>query len=204
MTARLSPERETEIRNRAEAATPGPWVEYADYGKDFYAYTGGPYLRGVGTLNLGDGEDADADREFITHAAEDVPALLAELAAARAERVEARKRVDELEKVAVEARAALGSLCYDLEDPGSNALGALYLLSQATTWTATKPDDALRVLAKRDATVREAALREAEGVASELFDAADERGDRAGAEVAEQIADRMARIADGTEAGGQA
>ncbi|WP_199546658.1 hypothetical protein [Streptomyces sp. N35] len=45
-------------------------------------------------------------------------------------------------------------------------------------------------------------LREAEGVASELFDAADERGDRAGADLAEQIADRLGRMAATAEAGG--
>ncbi|MFI8872389.1 hypothetical protein [Streptomyces sp. NPDC055243] len=49
--------------------------------------------------------------------------------------------------------------------------------------------------------VRAEVLRKAEGVASELFDAADERGDRAGAEVAEQIADRLARMANETEGG---
>ncbi|WP_328632077.1 hypothetical protein [Streptomyces sp. NBC_00356] len=98
MTDRLSPQHETEIRERAEAATPGPWVEYADYGKDFYAYTGGPYLRGVGTLNFGDGDDADADLEFTQNAREDVLAVAAELAAVRAERDEAQARVDEVER----------------------------------------------------------------------------------------------------------
>lgn len=43
-------------------------------------------------------------------------------------------RVAELEKVAFEARGALAALCHDLEDPGSNALGALFLLQQATVW----------------------------------------------------------------------
>jgi len=56
-----------------------------------------------------------------------------------------------LEQAALEARAALGALCCDLEDPGSNALGALYLLSQATTGLTTQSDDAARALARRDA-----------------------------------------------------
>jgi hypothetical protein len=67
-------------------------------------------------------------------------------------------RVAELEKVGAEARAALGALCYDLEDPGSNALGALYLLQQTTPWSDAKPDDAVLALARHDAaTVRRAA-----------------------------------------------
>ncbi|AZM51827.1 hypothetical protein DMA15_03850 [Streptomyces sp. WAC 01529] len=37
-------------------------------------------------------------------------------------------------------------------------------------------------------------LREAEGVASEAFDAADERDDRAGADMAEQLADRYGQM----------
>ena len=64
-----------------------------------------------------------------------------------------RARVTELEAVAVEARAALGALCYDLEDPGSNALGALYLLQQATVWTEARPDDASDALARHAAEV---------------------------------------------------
>lgn len=44
-------------------------------------------------------------------------------------------RVAELEVAAVEGRAALAALCHDLDDPGSNALGALYLLQQATPGT---------------------------------------------------------------------
>ncbi|NUS58511.1 MAG: hypothetical protein HOV66_27215, partial [Streptomycetaceae bacterium] len=38
----------------------------------------------------------------------------------------------QLEKAAVEARAALAAFCCDLDDPGTAALGALYLLQQAT------------------------------------------------------------------------
>ncbi|MGW4759576.1 hypothetical protein [Streptomyces chartreusis] len=64
-----------------------------------------------------------------------------------------RTRVDELEKAAVEGRAALGSLCYDLEDPGTAALGALYLLSQATTWNETSPDFAADALARHACSV---------------------------------------------------
>jgi hypothetical protein len=44
-------------------------------------------------------------------------------------------------------------------------------------------------------------LREAEGIAVEIFDAANERGDRAAANIAEQIADRLEREAREAEGG---
>lgn len=64
-----------------------------------------------------------------------------------------RDRVAELEGPAVEARAALASLCYDLEDPGSAALGALYLISRATTGVEAPRDEAAQVLASHEAQV---------------------------------------------------
>jgi hypothetical protein len=76
---RLSPEREAEIAARAEAATPGPWEANARIG--------------IVTNKVGDplavfggGAQDRADAKFTAHAREDVPALLAELAAVRAER----------------------------------------------------------------------------------------------------------------------
>jgi hypothetical protein len=64
-----------------------------------------------------------------------------------------RARVTELEGPAVEARAALAALCYDLEDPGTAALGALYLISRATTGIETPRDDAAAALAKHASDV---------------------------------------------------
>ena len=144
MTQPLTAQQLDEIEARANAATPGPWEEHKPYGPDFYAYLRGPYLRGVGTLNFGDGEDAAADREFVKHAREDVDALLAEVRRLTA-------RVTELEGPAVYALAALAALCYDLEDPGSDALGALYLLRQATVWVDAPKDEATAALARHDA-----------------------------------------------------
>ncbi|MFD8777471.1 hypothetical protein [Streptomyces sp. NPDC059916] len=95
MQDRLPPQREAEIAARAEAATPGPWERAEDHGKYFYAYLGGAYMRGVGTLNFGEGEDAEADRAFVLNAREDVDLLLAELAAARAERDEVKAQLAE-------------------------------------------------------------------------------------------------------------
>ncbi|MFE1110075.1 hypothetical protein ACFW5U_29855 [Streptomyces rochei] len=73
--ARLSPEREAEIAARAEAATKGPWSVSPDY-SDVLA-SDGEHLASYWH---------EADGQFMAHAREDVPALLAELAAVRAER----------------------------------------------------------------------------------------------------------------------
>ncbi|NUP45235.1 MAG: hypothetical protein HOY76_51490 [Streptomyces sp.] len=52
-----------------------------------------------------------------------------------------RARNAELEAAAVEARAALAALCFDLDDPGTTALGALYLLQQATVGADVQPGE---------------------------------------------------------------
>lgn len=118
--ARLSPEREAEITARTEAATKGPWGLYddgtglIDVAADLED-TGHGYRcrRYVGQLEDNqidndpshrdwteeqDRAQSAADAEFIAHAREDVPVLLAELAAVRKERDEARESVDFLER----------------------------------------------------------------------------------------------------------
>lgn len=50
-------------------------------------------------------------------------------------------RVTELEVAAVEGRAALAAFCHDHQDPGTAALGALYLLQQATPGTPMEPGE---------------------------------------------------------------
>ncbi|MEU5596859.1 hypothetical protein [Streptomyces sp. NPDC020298] len=100
MTEPLTQQQLDEIAARAQAATPGPWEEHAAYGPDFYANVSGPYLRGVGTLNFGDGEDAEADREFVKHAREDVAALLAEVHRLRAQVAAVTALCDAAEKQA--------------------------------------------------------------------------------------------------------
>ncbi|MEU9597241.1 hypothetical protein AB0E06_10555 [Streptomyces sp. NPDC048109] len=52
-----------------------------------------------------------------------------------------RDRIAVLEKAAVEGRAALAAFCADHEDPGTAALGALYLLQQATSGTPMQPGE---------------------------------------------------------------
>lgn len=70
-----------------------------------------------------------------------------------------RDRVAELEGPAVEVRAALAALCYDLEDPGTAALGALHLISQATVGVEAPRDCAAEALAQHDGNVIRDAAR---------------------------------------------
>jgi hypothetical protein len=73
----LTAEQLAEIEARATAATDGPWVPYSTHGPYFYANVSGPYLQGIGDLNFGEGEQAEADKTFVRHAQQDVTALLA-------------------------------------------------------------------------------------------------------------------------------
>ncbi|MFE0887853.1 hypothetical protein ACFW4Q_02260 [Streptomyces rochei] len=85
--ARLSPEREAEIAARAEAATPGPWFVHPDWpGRVFSESEFNAHVARV------TGSNPEHNEQFIAHARTDVPALLAELAAVRAERDQARER----------------------------------------------------------------------------------------------------------------
>lgn len=95
MTDRLTPERETEIAARAEAATPGPWtvaLEQCDCRDGLCSH--GTYVSSIysgGVLRTEFGDFPNEDWRFTIHAREDVPALLAELNAVRAEREQARE-----------------------------------------------------------------------------------------------------------------
>ncbi|MFB7162282.1 hypothetical protein [Streptomyces sp. NPDC056242] len=80
MTDRLSPEREAEIAARAEAASPSPWFLHADWpGRVFSESEFNHHIARV------TGTNPERNEAFIAHAREDVPALLAELAAVRTE-----------------------------------------------------------------------------------------------------------------------
>lgn len=94
----------------------------------------------------------EADREANDHEYEQATARIAALENERHTTNEAlsdaaehlrrqRDRIDVLEKAAVEGRAALASFCSDHEDPGTAALGALYLLQQATSGTPMQPGE---------------------------------------------------------------
>jgi hypothetical protein len=169
MTSELTTQQLDEIDARHKAATPGPWGVYEfgggtaiDIAADLQD-TGCGYRARREICRLEDEpldndpthrewtaeEDwaqVQADSVFVAHAREDVPALIAEVR-------RLRDRVAELEGPAVHARAALAALCYDLEDPGSNALGALYLITKATTGIEAPRDDAAQALARHDAQV---------------------------------------------------
>ncbi|MFD6740747.1 hypothetical protein ACWHA6_37935 [Streptomyces anthocyanicus] len=94
----------------------------------------------------------EADREESDREYEAATARIADLEAERHTTNEAvsdaaeqlrrqRDRIDVLEKAAVEGRAALASFCADHQDPGTAALGALYLLQQATFGTPMQPGE---------------------------------------------------------------
>jgi hypothetical protein len=99
----LSEQQLAEIRAREAAATEGPWEPCPGWGPTFYGNLRGEYLRGVGDINFGVGEQADADLAFVLAAREDIPALLAE-----AERQ--AKRVGHLSTVFESARTRADNL----------------------------------------------------------------------------------------------
>ncbi|MFE7360700.1 HlyD family secretion protein [[Kitasatospora] papulosa] len=139
--APMSAERLIEIRLRVEAATPGPWEEHLPYGDSFYAYLNGPYLRGVGTLEFGDGEDAEADRAFTLNARQDVPALLAEvdrLRALAAEQARRPRRFTPLEEAVRNIETAIAPLKGD-ERAGADMVLA-YLRTLTTPGAVTEVD----------------------------------------------------------------
>ncbi|MCX5209732.1 hypothetical protein OG689_10600 [Kitasatospora sp. NBC_00240] len=78
------------IQARHDAATPGQWYMQPNYGPNFVASEVAGYERGIGDMWFGDGDQADADREFVLAARTDVAALLAEVTRLRAELVDAR------------------------------------------------------------------------------------------------------------------
>ena len=81
------------IRDRAKAATEGPWERYPEYGPTFIANTTGPYLRGVGDFNFGVGQQAEADEAFVSNARQDVDFLLARVTELEAQLANAQKLV---------------------------------------------------------------------------------------------------------------
>lgn len=158
-----------EIETRHTAATPGPWFLHADWPGRVFAES--EFNHHVARVT---GSNPESNERFIAHAREDVPLLLDTVRRQRARVAElevglndlaalvsqwhgqatkAEDRVVELEGPAVEARAALAALCYDLEDPGTAALGALHLISRVTAGVDAPRDDATRALARHDAQI---------------------------------------------------
>lgn len=81
----LTAEQLAAITARHEAATPGLWEPYTEYGPNFVANQTGQHMLGVGDLDFGTGQQADADRDFVRQAHADITALLAENARLREE-----------------------------------------------------------------------------------------------------------------------
>ncbi|MFF9624221.1 hypothetical protein [Streptomyces griseosporeus] len=117
MTDRLTPKREAEIAARAEAAYPGPWRR-SEEGLERTVLSEDDVV----AISFGyRGNNTQAEADFVAHAREDVPALLAELAAVRAER-------DELAARARRVAVSHEHFIYDHADPGAEALASQYEL----------------------------------------------------------------------------
>jgi hypothetical protein len=89
VTAPLGEDRLAEITALEAAATKGPWHTATEagavsYPSTFVANWSGEYMQGVGDVDTGVGEQAEADLSFILDARTAVPELLAEVARLRA------------------------------------------------------------------------------------------------------------------------
>nr|WSX25508.1 hypothetical protein OG690_38135 [Streptomyces tubercidicus] len=124
MNQPLTPERLTEIREREQEATKGPWGTYYD-GKGTYTVQSGCRVSlatgftsdgDIATLNgeHGDGQTY-ANADFIARAREDVHDLLAELDRVRAERDAFADRVDTLTTVAKGNKRHVQGMYADLQ-----------------------------------------------------------------------------------------
>lgn len=102
----MSERRLRQIRQRCEAATPGPWV-YFDNGFDGYIQTANTseYIVG-GERHEGRIEPGDPNAAFIAHSREDIPWLVETLEQAQA-------RVRELEAENQRLRLAFTYITYD-------------------------------------------------------------------------------------------
>lgn len=103
MPDRLTDEQLQEIEARCNAATPGPWAWAAGrstvLGEDGIIAADGEEI--FVNCGRGAGDPIDEDRQFLVAAREDIPALLAEIKALKAERDEAvsdKQRMDWMEQ----------------------------------------------------------------------------------------------------------
>lgn len=87
MTTPLSDTRLTEIRDCHQAATGGRWLIDRDgaFGETTVIADQGEHAATIGSMDFGDGDQADADRTFVLYAHRDVGVLLAEVDRLRAE-----------------------------------------------------------------------------------------------------------------------
>lgn len=104
------------IRERAESATPGPWVAIPNVRPAVVSDDGDGYW-----TDVADAFEEEADAEFVAHAREDVPALLAEVDRLR-DAAEDREATDccGQEARAVKAEAALDRVREIHQDAGES------------------------------------------------------------------------------------
>lgn len=100
-TTPLTDQQLADIQARHQAATSGTWYLQPNHGPDFVATEISGYERGIGSMDFGVGDQADADREFVLNAHADQAALLVELGRVRAELATARQQLDTLALVRV-------------------------------------------------------------------------------------------------------
>lgn len=93
-TTSLTDQQLADIQARHQAATSGSWYLQPNHGPDFVATEISGYERGIGSMDFGVGDQADADREFVLNAHADQATLLAELSRTRAELATAQQRID--------------------------------------------------------------------------------------------------------------
>jgi len=77
----MSDEKLIEIKRRSEAARPGPWKSYIE-GRDHESgsnFVMVPNESSKTSVLEFSGQVSEADQDFIAHAREDIPALLAEI-----------------------------------------------------------------------------------------------------------------------------
>jgi hypothetical protein len=75
----LTPDHEAAIMRRHALATSGTWYLQPNHGPHFVASEQAGYEHGIGDLDFGVGDQADADREFVLNAHADMLHLLAEV-----------------------------------------------------------------------------------------------------------------------------
>ena len=83
MSERLTGEQLDQIAARADAAQPGPWARYSRSDHASLKSSNGEMVAGTFGWEWG-GIEHEADADFIAHARDDVPALLAEVRRLRA------------------------------------------------------------------------------------------------------------------------
>jgi hypothetical protein len=108
----LTDQQYADIRTRHDNATAGHWYfnrgSYDD--PNFVVAERHGYAHGVGSMDFGTGDEADADRDFVLNAHTDITALLAEVDRLRAtiDHIEAWAATTEHRRAAADVMLLLG------------------------------------------------------------------------------------------------